>query len=305
MRVDRLALHGLDVEDVEVERALRRDFRVLLPQGAGRRVARVLERLFLQQLLPLAERAEALLRHVDLAAHLQKRDRLGERFRDRADRADILRHVLARHAVAARRAARIHAVDVFERHRKPVELRLDDVDRVFDDGPHAAVEVAQLLLRKGVVQAFHRHGVRDGCKRVVRRAAHAVRRRILRFEFRKSRLQIFEAAVQHVVFVVADFRRVLGVVLFVVVFDLLPQCGELLLCLFLCHEFSPFSVPGFRRRPCAAEGRLRLLYHKACGNPMPKTGFRKKIPLSRRKADRPHSAAPRPPAPIRRPDTRS
>ncbi len=55
MRVDRLTLDDLDVKNEDVQRALRRDFRVFLPQGAGRRVARVFKRLFLQKLLPLAE----------------------------------------------------------------------------------------------------------------------------------------------------------------------------------------------------------------------------------------------------------
>lgn len=41
VRVHRLALDHLNVENIEVERALRRDFRVLLPQRAGGRVARI------------------------------------------------------------------------------------------------------------------------------------------------------------------------------------------------------------------------------------------------------------------------
>ena len=238
MRRDGLTLDDLNVKNKNIQRALRRNLRVFLSKRPRRRVARVGEQLFFQKLLPLAQPQKAFVRHIYLAAHLQKRQRLFERLRYGFDRTDIQRHVFARNAVAARRAARVYAVHVFQRHGKAVEFRLYHIHRVVHNGAHAAVKVAQLVFGKRVVQTLHRHGVRHFRQCVVPRCAHAVRRRVLCFQLRERRFQIFQAAVQHVVRIVADLRRVLGIVFFIVILDLFPQRLNLLPGLFVRHKLK-------------------------------------------------------------------
>ena len=94
---------------------------------------------------------------------------------DGADRAQILRHVLADAAVAARRAADEHAVAVFERDAQPVDLRLDAVFRVRERSGHALEEFLHLATVEHILQALERHRVLHRCKLRQRRAAHALR----------------------------------------------------------------------------------------------------------------------------------
>ena len=102
---------------------------VLLPQRAGRRVARVRRRR-----LALARRAARSTRGSPRAACTPRRaprssggasPRRLHPQRDRADRAQVRRHVLALDAVAARRAADEDAVLVDEVDRRAVDLRLE------------------------------------------------------------------------------------------------------------------------------------------------------------------------------------
>ena len=97
----------------------------------------------------------------------------------------VLRHVLAHLAVAARRAAHEHAVLVHERDREPVDLRLGHEPHVAH--LHAlAREVAlaphhpgrQLLLVARVRERQHRLEVRHLLELVERLAAHALRGRV-------------------------------------------------------------------------------------------------------------------------------
>ena len=89
------------------ERAVGGDRRVLLAQRAGGGVARVRRELLVRPGEPLVQLAEARERQVDLAAHLDDRRRrvAVHPQRDRLDRAQVRRHVLALDPVAARRAA--------------------------------------------------------------------------------------------------------------------------------------------------------------------------------------------------------
>ena len=66
----------------EAQRPRRGDARVLLPQRSRRGVARVGENLAARRLLPLVERGEVGLRHIDLAAHLEHVGRAGDALRD-------------------------------------------------------------------------------------------------------------------------------------------------------------------------------------------------------------------------------
>ena len=101
-----------------------RQRRVELADRAGGRVARVREGRLAGLGALLVQARERRQRQVDLAAHLEQRRRVLHAQRDRADRAQVLGHVLADLAVAARGAAHEHAVLVHERDREPVDLRL-------------------------------------------------------------------------------------------------------------------------------------------------------------------------------------
>ena len=140
---------------------------------------------------PLVERGEVRQRHVDLAAHLDQRRRVVDPQRDRADRAQVVRDVLADLAVAARGAAHEHAVAVEQRHRQPVDLRLGhELERRVLDPlarevvAHAVDPGPQLLLGARVGEREHRLQVRDLLELADRLPAHALGRRVGREQLR-------------------------------------------------------------------------------------------------------------------------
>jgi hypothetical protein len=192
--------------------------RVELPKPARRGIARVDEGLLALPGLRGIEAQEVLLEHDDLAAHLEVRGggrRQGER--DRRDRAEVGRHVLAGGAVAARRAHREPAVAVDEAHREAVELGLagvpDDLDaqRV----ARAAVERVDVRVGERVVERQHRRAMLDRLERVRRRAGDPLRRRVGRAQVRVRVLDLGQLAHPRVVLAVGRRRCVDHVVLVV------------------------------------------------------------------------------------------
>ena len=121
------AADGADPVDPGRERPFGGQRRVELADRAGGRVARVGEGRFLGFGAALVERFEGGDRQVDLAAHFDQLRRVRDPQRDRADRAQVLGHVLADPAVAAGRAADQDPVLVGERDRQAVDLRLGRV----------------------------------------------------------------------------------------------------------------------------------------------------------------------------------
>ena len=73
-----LALYALDVENQNIEPSFGCDFGIELPQRAGCRIARIGEERFAVFLSCAVERFKAAARHIDLSAHLQKRERFGQ-----------------------------------------------------------------------------------------------------------------------------------------------------------------------------------------------------------------------------------
>ncbi|MGY3469457.1 hypothetical protein ACVW0I_006328 [Bradyrhizobium sp. LM6.11] len=116
-------------------------------------------------LLPLVEREEGLLGHVDLAAHLANfgdvaaLQPLGHVF----ERADVGGDVLAYRAVAASRRGDEFTALIAQRHREAVDLRLGgEIDLVvveLQEAHDPADEVAQILFCKGVVERQHGDGM--------------------------------------------------------------------------------------------------------------------------------------------------
>ena len=166
--------------------------------------------------------------HVDLTAHDQMRRRVLQLFRDVLDGFEVLGYVLAHLTVTACRTADEHAVHIFECDRKAVDLVLDNVLRLSDGILHTGIELAQLVKRENILQAFERVGVRHLGKPAARRAADPLGRRVRVRHLRMLGLERAKLTLQHVVLIVGDLGCVLVIVFFVVIPQLLPQSGNLL-----------------------------------------------------------------------------
>ncbi len=146
---------GVEVEREEAQAAFLDHLGILGADRAGRRVARVDQRLVRVRLVVGGEgRAQHHHLAADLGAALgvdRVRDAVGEG-------ADERRHVVARGAVAARDGAGEAAVLVHEREAEAVELGHDD------DGlaGEALEEGGDLLGLGGLLEAEHRTAVADG-----------------------------------------------------------------------------------------------------------------------------------------------
>ena len=229
----------------ELERALRGDLGVLLPQRSRRRIARIGEladlgrveflALFLRRGAriihqPRVERLEIGAPHIDLAADLEHLGRIaGQLLRNVGDMRDIGGDVLAHLPVAARRRAHQLALLVAQRAGQPVDLVLAGerhriAIRQRQEPPHARDPFLDLFGVEGIVEAHHANLVRHlAQRRGGGRVAHLAAGRILAHEVRKRRLQRSIAPHQRVIFRIADLGRVLGMVELVVLRDLLRQ----------------------------------------------------------------------------------
>ena len=208
----------------EAETAPGRDGRIELAKRTGPAVAGVGVERQPGLLPPRVDPGELGLRHVDLAASLQRRG-LGEAIRDRRDRAQVRRHILAGRPIAARRPAHEPPVAVAEADREPVDLELDDVaqlrgrrrcERQPQAPPDPGVERAQLVLAERVRQAEHRAFMPDLGKRaaLVERSPRPdpLRGRVGRREGGKRRFERDELPEQDVVVGVGQGRIVIDVV---------------------------------------------------------------------------------------------
>ena len=208
-----------------------RQLRVELADRAGGRVARVREGRLARLGALLVQPRERRQRQVDLAAHLEQRRRVVHAQRDRADRAQVLGHVLADLAVAARGAAHEHAVLVHERDRQPVDLRLgheahvahlDALAREVALAAHAPRPPAPPRCARSRATASAGGG--GTCSNLSSgSAAHALGGRVGRAQLRVLRLEVAQLVQQRVVVGVRDLRVVEDVVAVVVVLELPPQ----------------------------------------------------------------------------------
>ena len=218
----------------EIEVAAGGDGGILLAQRAGRRVARIDIVLAAGGRRALLERLEFRIGHVDLAAYL---DGFGpacalQPVRNVGDRPQIGGDVLAHRAVATCRALHEHTVLVTQRRRQPVDLRFrreGDVEVLvaLEEPPAAIEEVDHVLVRIGLGEAEHRHGMAHLGEAFRRRRADPERRRILANQGREPVLDGEVAAAQRVIVGVRDRRRVLGVVAPVMFGDLAGQSFQL------------------------------------------------------------------------------
>ena len=221
-----------------MQRPRRGDGRVLLPQRTGSRIARIGEYLSAGRCLPLVEREEVGLLHIDLAAHLADRGKVAalELLRHVLERADIGGDVLAFGAVAPRRGAHQFAVLVAQRHRQAVDLRLgQEGDRLvvceFQEATDALDEIDHVLLAERIVQRQHRHRMPHLGETARRRGADGERQAALGDEIREFLLDGVVAPAQRIVFGVGDSWRIVLIVALVVLGDLRLQPRMLALCL--------------------------------------------------------------------------
>ena len=118
------AFRKLDVENINVQSPLCRDFGVELPQRPGSGVSGVGEQRLSQFLLTQIQLFKALFRHKNLAPDDKPGGCAGQGHGDGADGFQVFRHVLPYRTVAPGRAPDEFPVHIFQRHGKTVDLRL-------------------------------------------------------------------------------------------------------------------------------------------------------------------------------------
>ena len=143
-----------------------------------RTVARIGKKLQPEKLTPHVDCLKCRLRQVDLAAHLEVRQRLLEFLHDVFDDLGIFRDVLTLHyAVAARDGTAQRPVFIAQGKRKSVDFFFDDEHRIFHARLYVAHESFYFLAREHILQRKHRHVVaHERACRALRRAADLLRR---------------------------------------------------------------------------------------------------------------------------------
>ena len=237
----------LHVEDKDAQPPPSGNLGVLLPQRAGRGVARVLEGGGPLQLLLLAQLAESVVGHIHLPPHLEVGGRVlpFEGLGDAADGPDVLGHILAHHAVPPGGGPDQLPVLVLQAAGQPVDLDLDHVFRLDAGLPHPAVEVPQLVIAEGVQQALHLDGVGHLGEPSAGRAAHPLGGGIGDGQLGVGGLQLPQLPRQGVVLKVLQLGGVLVVIKAVVVFDLRAQLLGALFGLFQFRHIRSLSLRSY------------------------------------------------------------
>ena len=115
------------------------------------------------------------MRHIYLAAHLEKVRRVRQLVRNVLNGHDVLGHILTDDTVAAGRAAHQLAHAVLKADRQAVDFGLDDVLGPDACLPHADVKLPQLVKRERILQALHLDGMGHLAEFAAGRAAHMLR----------------------------------------------------------------------------------------------------------------------------------
>mgnify|MGYP006284504247 CR=1 FL=1 len=172
------------------------------------------------------------MRHVDLAADLEKLRRPVEALRDLPDGADVSGDIFAHRPVAPRGRLQEPPALVAQRKAQPVDLGLGGVgERILraeaEIAPDARVEIGDLLVLEGVGEREHPHRVHDLGEALGGGGAHPFARAVGALEVGKARLDLGVPPFQRVVFRVADLGRVLAVIGVVRPRDRPGETGEL------------------------------------------------------------------------------
>ena len=227
MRRELPPLGKLEVKDENVQPPLRRHGGIELAQAARCGIAWIGKQRLALLLARLVELREDRAGHEDLAADDEMVRRAVQMHGNGADRLEILRHVLADAAVAARCTADERAVHILQRNGQAVDLRLDAVDGVRHALAHPAVKFADLVRREHVLQTLERHGVLDLFKLAQRLAADPARGRERRCQLRMRGLQLLQPPQQPVIFIILHLGRIEHIVLMVRPLQHLGQVRDL------------------------------------------------------------------------------
>ena len=142
-----------------------------------------------------------------------------------ADGAHVGSHFVPAHTVAARHPAQEPSLLVVQRHREAVDLQLrhvgDFANAHLAEDPR--LELAQLFLAVGVVEAEHGHAVGEGRELLGRLLADPLRGAVGRDQVGVLVLQVLQLPLEAVVLRVRDLGRAAHVVELLVPPDLLPE----------------------------------------------------------------------------------
>ena len=184
----------------------RRDGRVELAQRSCGRVARIGEGRAPGFALARVQGREIVLRHEDLAAHIEHVGDIwpDEGLRNGRDGANVCRHILTRIAVAAGGSPDKLARRVAQRAGKPIDLRLRGHGQRGlctepEKAPHPCGEFSDLLVGEDVAERQHRHAMPHGYEFLGWLRADRRARARGRVEDRKSRFDRRETPPQGVV----------------------------------------------------------------------------------------------------------
>ena len=235
-----------------------------LAQRARGGVARIGEGLAALFGLPLIERGEIGVAHIDLAANLEDFGHVAalKLARNVRDGANVSGDVLALAAVAARGGNHQAPSLVAQRYRKAVDFHLGgDIERragvELQEAPHAANEIARLFIGEDVAERQHAHRVADLGEFRGRRGADLLRRAFRAGQAWKALLQHLDTLPQPVIVRIGDFRLV-----FLVIKLVMPlQLGRQKLVLGLGLGGGQFL---HRLRLRALEGGI-VLHYRTCG----------------------------------------
>ena len=187
-----------------------------------------------------------------------------------ANGSNVGRDILAGRTIAARDAAHQNSVFILQGNAEAIEFVLGYVFNFLAAASlaHPAIEIAQRVVGKCVVEAQHRTRVAHRLKTRARDASHARRGRIRRDQFRIRGLQLFQAVHQAVVSGVRHLGIVQNVVAVVVMANLFPQLFDLVFRRRSLGHGHPLKNIQARRRHAKAAAQLEA---RIC--PEPSFGF--------------------------------
>ena len=253
-----------------MQRALRGNAAVELPQRPGSRVSRIGEKLFAFRFLTGIERLKVLLMHDAFAADFEHLRILPRELQgNRADRADVFGDVLAHGPVAAGGRRNEDARLVAKRERETVELQFAVVFngrigfREAEIMANALVKGFRAFARKVRfrMNREHRNLVGNLPEALAHGAPDAKRRRRRALQFREARFERSEFIPGAVVLSVGHARRIKNVVLVAPAFDFRLELRHALARFFGRHGGScglrAEGVRVGRKRICRGRGRNR------------------------------------------------
>ena len=222
--------HGLAVTEgicEEGERTCRCHFRIELAHCSSSGIARIRECALTALSCALIELLERGARHVHLATNLEqvRPVRTQQAQRHRGDGTHAMRDILTSAAVAARRSAGQHAINIEQADCESVNLGLHRKRNVGTTElfRNALKEGARVLIAERVAQTQHRHFVPDLGETARDHGTDTLGRRIRHDKFRMRKLNRLQFAHQAVIGAVGDLGCIEHVIAVIVLRNFTPQ----------------------------------------------------------------------------------